>query len=113
MGQLLRGGVLAAASLVLLGGILYLIRYGSLPPNYHVFRGEPQDLRSVSGIVLNALSLRRRGLIQTGLLVLIATPIARVVFSLYSFLRQRDYIYVCLTLIVLAVLLYSLVWGNV
>ena len=56
-----------------------------------------------------ALQGRGRGIIQLGLLLLIATPIARVVFSVYAFARQRDRTYVLVTLVVLAVLLYSLI----
>ena len=54
------------------------------------------------------MHLGGRGIIQLGLLLLIATPVARVVFSVIGFVRQRDFVYVVLTLIVLAVLLYSL-----
>jgi uncharacterized membrane protein len=45
---------------------------------------------------------------QLGLLLLIATPIARVMFSAVAFAMERDRMYVGFTLIVLAVLLYSL-----
>ena len=109
MGNLLRGGVSLAAAVVLMGGIFYLIRYHSTSPGYQVFRGEPADLRSVSGILADAIELRSRGLIQLGLLLLVATPVARVVFSVFAFARQHDLTYVVLTLIVLAVLIYSLV----
>jgi uncharacterized membrane protein len=111
MGNLLRAGVLVAAAVVVLGGILYLVKFGSEPPNYRLFHGEPADLRSPTRIVKGAVDFRSRALIQLGLLLLIATPVARVIFSVYAFLRQRDYIYVVLTLIVLAVLLYSLFFG--
>jgi len=109
MGNLLRAGVSLAAAVALLGGIFYLIRYHSTSPGYRVFRGEPADLRSVSGILADAIELRSRGLIQLGLLLLVATPVARVVFSVFAFARQHDLTYVVLTLIVLAVLIYSLV----
>ena len=59
----------------------------------------------------DARSLSGRGLIQLGLLFLIATPIARVVFSVVGFLRQRDWTYVGITLVVLALLSYSLASG--
>jgi uncharacterized membrane protein len=109
IGTLLRVGVITAASIVLLGGICYLIRLGSARPDYQVFKGEPSELRSVSGIIHNLASLRCRGLIQFGLIFLIATPVARVAFSVFAFLRERDHTYVVITLIVLAVLIYSLV----
>ena len=111
VGNLLRAGVTLAAVVVFGGGALYLIRHGVASPDYRVFHGEPADLRSVSGVVTEALSLQGRGIIQLGLLLLMATPIARVAFSVFAFAQQRDLTYVIVTLIVLAVLLYSLVGG--
>ncbi|MGA8752271.1 DUF1634 domain-containing protein [Candidatus Deferrimicrobium sp.] len=108
IGALLRWGVILAAAVVLAGGAMYLVRHGSTIPDYRVFRGEPSDLRNVSGIITDAVSWHRRGLIQFGLLLLIAVPVARVAFSVVAFALQRDRTYVVVTLIVLAVLLYSL-----
>jgi len=111
VGKLLRVGVIVAAVVVLSGGVLYLCRYGSSLPQYQVFQGEPADLRSISGIVMDALALRRRGVIQFGLLLLIATPVARVAFSVVAFTLEHDRAYVIVTLIVLALLLYSIAGG--
>src|SRR4030042_2793837 len=108
IGTLLRWGVSLAAAVVLAGGVMYLARYGSTIPDYRVFRGEPSDLRNVSGIVMDAVSWRSRGLIMFGLLLLIATPMARVAFSVVAFALPRDRTYVMVTLIVLAALLYGL-----
>ena len=108
IGILLRTGVLIAAFFVLSGGVLYLVRENGPVPNYHVFHSEPENFRSVPGIVHTALALRGRGLIQFGLLVLIATPILRVAFSVFAFLYEKDWIYVAFTLMVLGLLLYSL-----
>ena len=49
-----------------------------------------------------------QAIIQFGLLLLIATPVARVAFAAIGFAMERDYLYVVITLIVLVVLLYSL-----
>ena len=65
-------------------------------------------MRSVSGIFHQALAFDGRGLIQFGLLILIATPIARVAFSILAFLYQRDWMYVFVTIGVFGLLLYSL-----
>ena len=111
VGNLLRGGVLLAAVVVLLGGVIFLFRHGTAVPNYRVFHGEPADLRSVSGIFRDAIALQGRGVIQCGLLLLTATPIARVIFALVAFAWQRDRTYVLVTLLVLIVLLYSLTGG--
>jgi uncharacterized membrane protein len=109
LGNLLITGVVAAAAIVFVGGIFYMIRYGAMPQDYRLFRGEPTDLRSLKGIFRDAFSLNSRGVIQFGLIVLIATPIARVAFSLAAFLREKDWMYTVFTLVVLLVLLYSLV----
>jgi uncharacterized membrane protein len=108
MGILLRSGVTLAASIVLLGGILFLMRHKTPVTDYHIFSGEPTDLRTTSGIFADVKAFRARGLIQLGLLVLIATPVARVIFSLFAFLYQKDWKYVVFTAIVLGLLLYSL-----
>jgi len=109
IGTLLRWGVLLSASVVLAGGAIWLFQHGGEAMRYGVFRGEPAELRSVRGVLAGVLSLRGPDLIQLGLLLLIATPIARVLFSVVVFAFQRDRLYVAVTLTVLTVLLYSLV----
>ena len=112
MAVLLRSGVLLAASLVFIGGVVYLSRHDVPTINYRVFQGEPQELRTVGGILREAAKFHGRGLIQLGLLVLIATPVARVLFSVVAFLYERDWTYVTITMIVLALLCYSLFGGG-
>jgi uncharacterized membrane protein len=113
IGDLLRAGVIFSGAIVLIGGVVFLIHRGNTTPIYGVFHGEPSDLRRISGIVRYALAGRGRGIIQLGLLLLIATPVARVVFSIFAFAVQRDWLYVAVTLIVLAVLMFSLTGGQV
>jgi uncharacterized membrane protein len=112
IGNLLRGGVLLAAVVVLLGASLYLTRHGAALPLYGSFRGEPEELRHIPGILADAAALRGRGVIQLGLLLLIATPVARVVCAMGAFALQRDWLYVGVTVIVLSVLVYSLLGGH-
>jgi len=109
VGNLLRIGVLLSAAVVVVGGGIYLVHHGFEPADYRVFHGEPNELRHVIGIVGSAATLHGRGIIQLGLLLLIATPVARVAFSVFGFLEEKDRMYVAFTCIVLAVLLYSLV----
>lgn len=109
MGNLLRAGVLIAAFVVSIGAIIYLVRHGRSPVDYRIYRGEPADLREVRGILRDSITLRGRGIIQLGLLLLIATPVARVAFSIVAFAKERDWIYVGFTLIVFSILLYSLI----
>lgn len=109
IGTLLRVGVLLAAAIVMTGGLIFIAHHGWERANYRVFRGEPRDLMEVHGIFRQALSFEGLGIIQLGLILLIATPIARVAFSMIGFAVERDRMYVGFTLLVLAVLLYSLV----
>ena len=108
MGRVLQIGVTLAATVVALGGCVYLFRHMTPTINYRVFQGEPAEYRTFSGIVHDALAFNGRGLIQLGLLILIATPIARVVYSVFAFFYERDWKYVAFTLVVLSLLLYSL-----
>jgi uncharacterized membrane protein len=108
LGTLLRAGVILAAAIVVLGGALYLREYGSVRPDFHVFRGEPMSLLTASGIFRDALAWHSRGLIQAGLLLLIATPVARVAFSVVAFVFERDWLFAAITLLVLGILVYSL-----
>ncbi len=108
LGTVLRWGVVSAAAVVAVGAIVFLARHSAAPPLYHPFRGEPSDLRTIPGILSDAASGHGRGLIQLGLLFLIATPVTRVALSLGAFALQGDRRYVLITLVVLVVLLYSL-----
>jgi uncharacterized membrane protein len=113
LGNLLRTGVLFSAAVVLAGGCVYLWRHAHEPANYRVFQGEPSEFRTIPGVIHSVINGRGRGLIQLGLLLLIATPIARVAFSIAGFAIERDWMYVGFTVIVLAILLYSLLGAGI
>jgi uncharacterized membrane protein len=112
IGRLLQIGVLISAAVVLLGGVLLLIQYGSTPAAFDAFRSEPDSLRTLAGIVRGALAFDARAIVQLGLLLLIATPVARVALALVAFAIQKDRMYVAITALVLALLLYGLLWGR-
>lgn len=112
VGNLLRIGVLLAAAVAVAGGIVVLVQHGSRLAEYGTFAGETAEFTSIGGIVRGVMALDSRAVVQLGLVLLIATPIARVVFSLVAFLLQRDRLYVVITSVVLAVLVFSLVFGG-
>jgi uncharacterized membrane protein len=85
---ILRLGVSAAAILVVVGLVIYLKDFGSFPPMYATFR--PAKFP--------------KGWLESGILMLILTPVARVTFSVFAFAREKDTTYVVITLIVLALL---------
>jgi uncharacterized membrane protein len=106
--HLLRAGVVIAALVVIGGAVPYLGQHPRAHVEYRTFDGEPDNLKAVHTIIRTALSGDARGIMQLGLLLLIATPIARVMFSAVAFAIEGDRMYVGFTLLVLAVLLYSL-----
>ena len=111
IGGILQDGVIAAGLLVFAGGVLYLVDQGRAPADYTTFQANRAALHSVRAVVRNAAHLDGRAVIQLGLLVLIATPVTRVIFSVFAFSAQRDWLYVLFTLVVLAILVYSLFGG--
>lgn len=108
LGTLLRVGVIASMSVVLVGGFLYLLSYHSTPIDYRVFNPNKSGLSSIPAIFIGLRELDPKAIIQFGTLLLIFTPVARVVFSVFSFLIERDYLYVLIGSFVLLVILYSL-----
>lgn len=108
LGHLLRVGVIATVTIVLVGAAIYLPSVALNQPQYGKFIGEPIGLRTVPDIIAGAFAGDGRSIIQAGLLMLILTPILRVVFSVFAFLYERDYLYVALTCVVLGLLLFSL-----
>lgn len=105
---ILRCGTILASVAVVIGGIVYLYFHGFDVPNYHAFRGEPQQFHTLSGIVKDALHGHGTGLIELGLLILVLTPFARVAYSVCAWTVRRNYKYAVLTLIVLSLLFFSM-----
>jgi uncharacterized membrane protein len=110
IGRLLQIGVLLSTIVVLIGGARLLMTMGSSPVSFSTFHGESPELRSVGAALRAALAGDPRATIQLGLVLLIATPVARVALTLIAFAIQRDRLYVLLTTVVLALLLYGLFW---
>jgi uncharacterized membrane protein len=109
--KMLKAGVTLAAAVVFAGGLLLLRHPFTQIPDYSHYHAVEPSLRSVTGVASAAFHLDPRGLVQLGLMLLIATPVARVVFCLYGFIRQRDKLYTVISSLVLIILLYSLSKG--
>jgi uncharacterized membrane protein len=109
IGRLLQTGVLVAAATVFAGGVLYLFQAHSERVDYRVFIPGSSNLRTLPGIVDSAAHFQRDGLIQFGLLLLIATPVLRVAMAIVGFAMERDRLYTVVSLIVLLILAFSLI----
>lgn len=107
IGWVLRAGVFISMIVVFIGGVIYLYRHGQSVPNYHEFKGVPDFVHSPAGIIDGILTLRGRAIIQFGIILLIATPIVRVIFSAIGFMMEKDYLYTGITLIVLFIIAIS------
>jgi uncharacterized membrane protein len=112
IGKLLRFGVIFSAVFVCFGGILYLQRPLRSAPKYNHFLAESTSLRGVAGVLRGAVHLDANSVIRLGLLLLIATPVARVAFCIVGFARQQDRLYIVISSSVLVILIYSLIQGG-
>ncbi|HET9798391.1 MAG TPA: DUF1634 domain-containing protein [Gemmatimonadaceae bacterium] len=108
IGRLLQAGVVIASIVVIIGGAMVLVRHGAERPTFSVFRGESSHLRSIAATLSGVLAGDPRAIVQLGLVLLIATPVARVALTLAAFAAQRDRLYMAMTAVVLLLLLVGL-----
>ena len=95
VGITLRFGVVLSVILILIGILLTVANgnWGGL--------SESNSLTfSFAQIVSGLFQLDGISFIFAGLIVLIATPVTRVLFSIFGFLFERNWLYVAITLIV-------------
>lgn len=97
-------GVALAAGVMLVGGAIYLKHDGSLPMGDHLFQGEPMDLTKPADIAMAAWHGNTRSVIQIGVLLLLANPFVRTLFSIFGFGVQKDWLYTVISLLVLTIL---------
>jgi uncharacterized membrane protein len=100
--KLLIIGLALSVALILTGLVLSLINHQSLPGGVLPF----------GSIFPSVVALEASGFISLGLLVLIATPIIRVILSFISFLVERDWRFAGITLVVLIAVLVSILLGK-
>ncbi len=112
MGRLLQVGVLLASFVVLVGGVLYMRAHAGSWPDYHTFKNEPENLRQIAGVGRGVVAGDPASMIMLGVLLLIATPVARVAFAVVAFAMERDKLYVAVSLLVLTVLLFGFIHSS-
>jgi uncharacterized membrane protein len=113
----LRIGVLASLLCVVAGTVISFVHH----PEYVSTAAElnrltrpgaafPHTLRDVFA---GTLEWRGQAIVVIGLLLLIATPVARVAVSIFIFLYQKDRIFTLITAVVLCLLLASFALGRI
>lgn len=75
-------------------------------------RVPPTVVPNLGDVFSRMLELRPSGFLAAGLLVLIITPVLRVVGSIFAFLYERDYLYVGITMLVLIIVIVSMILGK-
>ncbi|TWJ04350.1 putative membrane protein [Mucilaginibacter frigoritolerans] len=112
IGHVLRIGTIISVSIVFIGGAFYLYRHGQTIANYKVFTGIPDFVQHPGSLIYGAFTLRGQAIIQLGIILLIATPVLRVVFSAIGFAMEKDYLYVAISILVLLIIFISLLNGH-
>ena len=112
IGWVLRIGVIVSVSIVIFGGIIYLYRHGSEAPNHKNFITQPSFVQ-LNGILQGIIDFHGRSIIQAGIILLIATPILRIIFSTISFALEKDRLYVMISLLVLLIIVLSSISGHI
>jgi len=109
--------ILIAASVILMGGLIYT---GIKEPAYYVNRYElvragtakrPAD--GAIKLVEKSFSGDAHSILTLGLLVLTLVPLGRVVFTLMLFIRERDVVYIVATAYVLSALILGMILGTI
>jgi uncharacterized membrane protein len=112
LGQVLRAGTVISISIVFIGGVFYMYRHGHTVADYRVFKGIPDFVQHPEGIFNGIFALKGQAIIQFGIILLIATPIFRVVFSAVGFVLEKDYMYLGISLLVLFIIFMSMLSGH-
>lgn len=118
LSRTLRWGVSLACLTAMVGGVIYLLREGGQPFDVELYRHfsydavQPESYTTLSGIWAGFTSFTAVGWIQMGVLLLILTPILRIVISLFDFVTEHDWLYAAITAVVLAVIVMNSIGGD-
>ena len=107
LAYILRIGVIVSAVVVLFGAVLYLFSHGKERPDYYRFVFNPFSVDNPMDLLRDVFALKSLEIMKLGILLLVGTPILRVIISVIAFIYEKDLMYVVFTLIVLSVLIYS------
>ncbi|GHO45089.1 DUF1634 domain-containing protein [Ktedonospora formicarum] len=105
--RVLQVGVIASSTVIIIGLLLFLFQPDALKGQH--LEDFPHTLDQFTSAIVH---LQPLAIIMLGLIILIATPILRVVFSILAFYLEHDYRYVIITCIVLALLIFGMLLGK-
>jgi len=112
IGWVLRIGVIVSICIVFFGGVIFLYRHGHEIADHKKFKGIPDFISTAGGIINGVFAFRGQAIIQLGIVLLIATPVLRVIFSAIGFVLEKDYLYIGISLLVLLIIFISMISGH-
>lgn len=109
VGNLLRFGVILSVVVSLIGFVKLFLEGYQMPTRFetldmsseNMFRKFARELQNTEGMAI----------IQLGILILILTPVLRIIFALIGYIKEKDYTYVLISLIVLGIITISFLTG--
>ncbi len=112
IGNILRYGVWIALSIALIGGALLLFQDSDKIVDFSIFTENDRNIIQVlQSITQGVLQGQGEAIVFLGILFLFLTPVLRILLSLYSFYKEKDFLYVVITIIVILIILLSLTFG--
>lgn len=104
IGKILRIGVLLSAAVMIIGiGLMLITGHSGYAGDYYP--------TTAKAILAGVTALKPLAIMMAGIFLLILTPVLRVIVSIYSFYKERDWLYVIITTIVLVIIFISFIIG--
>ena len=109
VGNLLRLGVILSVVTSLFGFVKLFLEGFKMPKDYSSLEiPEGTIWQSFWASLLNFEGI---AIINLGILLLILTPLTRIIFALVGYIKEKDHTYVIVSIIVLAIMLVSFLMG--
>lgn len=112
IGWILRIGVFLSTAFVITGGVIFLFNHGHSQIDFVSFNKVPDFISHVGSVIDGVIHLKGQAIIQFGIVLLIATPVLRVIFAGIGFLMEKDYLYTFISILVLLIILTSMISGH-
>ncbi len=112
IGQVLRIGTMLSCGITFIGLCVFMVHNASAIPHYHIFLSGLGQFYGPHTLLQHVMHGQATALMELGILLLIATPVARVAFLVAAFGLERDGMYVGVSGLVLAILLYSIFFSQ-
>ena len=112
IGQVLRIGTMLSCGITFIGLCIFMVHNARAIPHYHIFLSSMGQFYGPAMLMHHVMQGQATALLELGILLLIATPVARVAFLVGAFALERDRMYVGVSGLVLLILLYSIFFSQ-